>query len=69
MYEMTTELASFPRPQGHQLLLFEALARRPEEVDRFLGVLGGVVPIPSRPRRSRSPSTSRRWTRRVGWDA
>jgi hypothetical protein len=27
-------------------LLFAALAGKPAEIDRFLGVLGGAVPIP-----------------------
>jgi 2-polyprenyl-6-methoxyphenol hydroxylase-like FAD-dependent oxidoreductase len=45
MYEVTTDLASFPAPRVEQRLLYEALAGRPAEIDRFLGVLGGVVPI------------------------
>ncbi|HZV51593.1 MAG TPA: NAD(P)/FAD-dependent oxidoreductase [Candidatus Dormibacteraeota bacterium] len=45
MYELTLDLASFAPPRPEQRLLFEALEGRPAEVDRFLGVLGGVVPI------------------------
>ncbi len=47
MYEFTTELASFAPPRPEQRLLFEALAGRPAEIDRFLGVLAGAVPIDS----------------------
>ena len=44
MYEMTAELASLAplRPDGR--LVFEALEGRPEEVQRFLGVLCGASP-------------------------
>ena len=45
MYEFTAELASLGPPGVEQLMLFEALARRPHEVERFLGVLAGAVPI------------------------
>jgi len=46
MYELTTDLASFSPPPVEHLLLFEALQGRPAEIDRFLGVLAGVIPIP-----------------------
>ncbi len=46
MYEMTTDLASFAPPRPEQEQLFAALAGRPAEIDRFLGVLAGSVPIP-----------------------
>jgi flavin-dependent dehydrogenase len=46
MYELTTDLASFGPPPVEHLLLFEALQGRPAEIDRFLGVLAGVIPIP-----------------------
>jgi len=45
MYELTLDLASFAPPRPAQQLLFEALEGRPEEIDRFLGVLSGTVPI------------------------
>lgn len=45
MYEFTAELASLGPPRPEQLMLFEALARRPQDVERFLGVLAGAVPI------------------------
>jgi hypothetical protein len=45
MYAFTTELASFPPPKPEQEALFAALATRPAEVDRFLGVLTGAVPL------------------------
>jgi 2-polyprenyl-6-methoxyphenol hydroxylase-like FAD-dependent oxidoreductase len=44
IYEMTVDLASFAPPSVSQQLLFAALADRPAEVDRFLGVLNGSVP-------------------------
>lgn len=47
MYEMTLDLASFAPPRLAQQLLFEALEGRPAEIDRFLGVLSGAVPIRS----------------------
>jgi flavin-dependent dehydrogenase len=46
MYELTTQLASFAPPPAEHLMLFHALAERPAEIDRFLGVLAGAVPIP-----------------------
>jgi flavin-dependent dehydrogenase len=46
MFEFTTELATFAPPRPDQRLLFDALEGRPAEITRFLGVLGGVVPIP-----------------------
>ena len=45
MYAFTTELASFPPPKPEQEALFAALAARPAEVDRFLGVLTGAIPL------------------------
>jgi 2-polyprenyl-6-methoxyphenol hydroxylase-like FAD-dependent oxidoreductase len=46
MYEFTTELAAFAPPTVEQQTLFAALAGRQEEIDRFLGVLTGAVPLP-----------------------
>jgi flavin-dependent dehydrogenase len=45
MYEFTADVASLRPPGPDQLMLFEALAGRPQEVERFLGVLAGAVPI------------------------
>jgi 2-polyprenyl-6-methoxyphenol hydroxylase-like FAD-dependent oxidoreductase len=45
MYDFTVDLASFPPPRIEQQLLFTALARDPDEVQRFLGVLAGAAPI------------------------
>lgn len=45
MYQFTCELASFAPPRPEQLMLFDALSQRPREVDRFLGVLAGAIPI------------------------
>jgi 2-polyprenyl-6-methoxyphenol hydroxylase-like FAD-dependent oxidoreductase len=45
MYEFTTELASFAPPRPEQRALFAALAGRPADLDRFLGVLTGTVPM------------------------
>ena len=44
LYDMTIDLASFAPPQLRQQLLFDALAGRPDEIDRFFGVLNGSVP-------------------------
>jgi 2-polyprenyl-6-methoxyphenol hydroxylase-like FAD-dependent oxidoreductase len=45
MYQFTAEVASFAPPRPEQLMLLDALSQRPREVDRFLGVLAGAVPI------------------------
>jgi 2-polyprenyl-6-methoxyphenol hydroxylase-like FAD-dependent oxidoreductase len=45
MYRFTTDLAAFAPPRPEQRALFAALAARPAEVDRFLGVMTGAVPI------------------------
>jgi len=45
MYRFTLELASFAPPRPEQEMLFRALADRPEEVGRFLGVLACAVPV------------------------
>jgi flavin-dependent dehydrogenase len=44
MYEMTLELASFVPPRPEQRMLVSALAGNQAETDRFLGVLGGIIP-------------------------
>jgi flavin-dependent dehydrogenase len=46
MYDMTLDLVSFAPPRPEQALLMSRLAGRPEQVERFLGVLTGAVPIP-----------------------
>ena len=46
MSEFTTELASFAPPRAEQQALFAALAGRQAEIDRFLGVITGTVPLP-----------------------
>jgi 2-polyprenyl-6-methoxyphenol hydroxylase-like FAD-dependent oxidoreductase len=46
MYEFTTELAAFRPLRPEQRLLFDALADKPAEVDRFLAMLTGALPIP-----------------------
>jgi hypothetical protein len=43
MFEMTTDLASFGPPRPEHRLLYDALAERPDEIDRFFAVLSGVV--------------------------
>ena len=43
MFEMTTDLASFGPPRPEHLLLYEALAERPEDIDRFIAVLAGAL--------------------------
>ncbi|HEX5618908.1 MAG TPA: NAD(P)/FAD-dependent oxidoreductase [Solirubrobacteraceae bacterium] len=45
MYEMTADLASFAPPQPQQQLLYDALAGRPAEIDRFFGVINGSRPM------------------------
>jgi 2-polyprenyl-6-methoxyphenol hydroxylase-like FAD-dependent oxidoreductase len=45
MYEFTNELAAFAPLRPEQLLLFRALAGKPAEVDRFLAMLTGALPI------------------------
>ena len=45
MYEMTADLASFAPPGAEQLLLFQALAGRQADIDRFLGALAGALPL------------------------
>jgi hypothetical protein len=42
MDDFTTELASFAPPRPEQEALFNALARRQADADRFLGVWGLV---------------------------
>jgi 2-polyprenyl-6-methoxyphenol hydroxylase-like FAD-dependent oxidoreductase len=45
IYDFTTDLASFGPPRPESMALFEALARQPEEVDRFLGAITGSTPL------------------------
>ncbi len=45
MYDFTLDLAAFGPPRPEQQLVFEAIARRPADVDRFLGVMTGSVPM------------------------
>jgi flavin-dependent dehydrogenase len=45
MYELTTDMASFTPLRPEQRLLLEALAGRPDEIDRFLAVITGAAPI------------------------
>jgi 2-polyprenyl-6-methoxyphenol hydroxylase-like FAD-dependent oxidoreductase len=47
IYEFTTELASFGPPRPEQQILLTALAGRQAQIDRFLGVLTGVEPLPA----------------------
>ena len=45
MYEFTGELASFAPPRAEHQALFAAVAGRQAEIDRFLSVLTGAVPL------------------------
>jgi hypothetical protein len=45
MYEFTTDLASFRPTRPEEELLFKGLAGKQEDIDRFFGVMAGVVPI------------------------
>jgi 2-polyprenyl-6-methoxyphenol hydroxylase-like FAD-dependent oxidoreductase len=46
MYEFSISLASFAPPPPEHQMLFQALAGNQAEIDRFLAVLTGVVPLP-----------------------
>jgi 2-polyprenyl-6-methoxyphenol hydroxylase-like FAD-dependent oxidoreductase len=46
MYEMTTDLASFAPPRPEQEMLMRALEGDQREIDCFLSVLTGSLPIP-----------------------
>jgi flavin-dependent dehydrogenase len=45
MYDFTAELARFAPPKPDELALFSALEGRQDEIDRFLGVMTGSVPM------------------------
>jgi 2-polyprenyl-6-methoxyphenol hydroxylase-like FAD-dependent oxidoreductase len=45
MYEVTLDLAACAPPRLEQQLVYEALARRPEEIPRFLGAICGALPL------------------------
>jgi 2-polyprenyl-6-methoxyphenol hydroxylase-like FAD-dependent oxidoreductase len=45
MYEFTTELAKMEPPTPEQQQLFGALRRNQGQIDRFLGVIAGTVPV------------------------
>ena len=45
MWEFTTELAAFEPPKPEERVLFEALAGNQAEIDRFLGLLTGAIPV------------------------
>ena len=45
MYQFTTDLATLGPPRVEQQTLFAALAGRQAEIDRFLGVITGAVPL------------------------
>jgi 2-polyprenyl-6-methoxyphenol hydroxylase-like FAD-dependent oxidoreductase len=45
MYDFTVRLARLAPPPRVAVALFKALAERPEEADRFFGVLAGTVPV------------------------
>jgi len=44
MYELTMDVASMAPPRPEQRMLLEAIAARPDEINRFFGVLTGAVP-------------------------
>jgi hypothetical protein len=46
MYEMTTDLASFAPARPEQEMLLRALEGDQAEIDRFLSVLTGSLPVP-----------------------
>jgi 2-polyprenyl-6-methoxyphenol hydroxylase-like FAD-dependent oxidoreductase len=45
LYELTRDFATLAPPAPEQRALFTALRDQPEEVDRFLGVVAGTVPV------------------------
>jgi 2-polyprenyl-6-methoxyphenol hydroxylase-like FAD-dependent oxidoreductase len=45
MYDFTVGLASLPASRPAERALFAAIAERPVEVTRFLGVLSGALPV------------------------
>jgi len=45
MYDFTVEIASLAPVRIEQQLVYQALERDPEQTERFLGVLGGTVPL------------------------
>jgi flavin-dependent dehydrogenase len=53
MYDFTARLAALTPPRPAEMALFQALARRQEDADQFVGVLAGSVPL----RRFMSPRT------------
>src|SRR5215216_4420844 len=71
MHELTGELASFAPPRPEQQALFAALARRQADVDRFLGVMTGAVPLAesSRPGTCSGSWASAAWPRWPSGDA
>jgi hypothetical protein len=46
MYEFTTQLAELEPMPVEARVLFSSLVGRQEEIDRFLGVMTGSVPMP-----------------------
>ncbi len=45
MYDFTARLATIAPPSPAELALFQALSRRQEDADQFVGVLTGAVPL------------------------
>lgn len=45
MYDFTADLASFAAPSAQERELFAAIAREQAEIDRFLGVFAGAIPM------------------------
>jgi flavin-dependent dehydrogenase len=45
MYDFTARLAAIAPPRPAELALFQALARRQQDADRFIGALTGAIPI------------------------
>jgi 2-polyprenyl-6-methoxyphenol hydroxylase-like FAD-dependent oxidoreductase len=45
MYQFTTDLASFGPPRIEQQMLFASIAHKPDEIDRFVGMLTGSISI------------------------
>jgi hypothetical protein len=46
MYDFTARLAAVNPTTPPEMALFQALARRQEDSDAFVGVLAGAIPLP-----------------------
>lgn len=45
MYELTCQLATLQPPPAHLQAYFAAIREQPAEIDRFIGVIAGTIPV------------------------